>query len=91
MCSAVVSFLTRDSYPAEWIESAQNLPQIPIRGGGSCIVGPMGELLAGPLYGEEAVIVADIDVAQLIEAKFDFDVVGHYARPDVFDFAVKNL
>jgi nitrilase len=83
-------FLTRDCYPAEWIESTQNLPEVPIRGG-SCIVSPMGELLAGPVYGEESIVVADIDVTQLIEAKFDFDVVGHYARPDVFDFAVNNL
>jgi nitrilase len=81
-------FLTREMYPAEWLEGAQNLPQVPIRGG-SCIVSPMGELLAGPVYGEESVLAADIDVASLIEAKFDFDVTGHYARPDVFGFTVK--
>lgn len=83
-------FLTREAYPPEWLESAQNLPAVPIRGG-SCIVGPLGELLGGPLYGEETIISAQIDVAQLAEAKFDFDVVGHYARPDVFDFAVRGL
>lgn len=82
-------FLTRADYPPAWIEAAQNLPDIPIRGG-SCIVSPMGELLAGPIYGEESIVVADIDVSQLLEAKFDFDVVGHYARPDVFDFGVKS-
>lgn len=80
-------FLTRDSYPAEWIRTAQNLPDIPIRGG-SCIVSPMGEVLAGPMYDEESILVADIEVAQLVEAKFDFDVVGHYARPDVFSFSI---
>ena len=52
--------------------------------GGSCIVGPLGELLAGPVYGEECVLTADLDRADLARAKFDFDVVGHYARPDVF-------
>jgi nitrilase len=82
-------FLPRDAYPAEWLEFAQNLPEVPIRGG-SCIVGPMGDLLAGPLYGEEAIVSAQVDIAQLPAAKFDFDVVGHYARPDVFDFAVKS-
>jgi nitrilase len=81
-------FLTREMYPAGWLEGVQNLPQVPIRGG-SCIVGPLGELLAGPVYGEEAILIADIDVAGLIEAKFDFDVTGHYARPDVFGFTVK--
>jgi nitrilase len=50
----------------------------------------MGDLLAGPLYGEEAIVSAQVDIAQLPAAKFDFDVVGHYARPDVFDFAVKS-
>jgi nitrilase len=82
-------FLSRDAYPPEWLEFAQNLPEVPIRGG-SCIVGPIGDLLAGPLYGEEAIVSAQVDIAQLPAAKFDFDVVGHYARPDVFDFAVKS-
>ena len=82
-------FLTRECYPTEWIQHAENLPEIPIRGG-SCIVGPMGEILAGPLYGEEGIVTAEIDVGQLIPAKFDFDVVGHYARPDIFALSVND-
>ena len=58
--------------------------------GGSCVVGPLGALLAGPLYGEECVLVADLDRADLARAKFDFDVVGHYARPDVFTLHVNE-
>jgi nitrilase len=58
--------------------------------GGSCVVGPLGELLAGPVYGEECVLVADLDRADLLRAKFDFDVVGHYARPDVFRLTVNE-
>src|SRR5262249_8727933 len=58
--------------------------------GGSCIVGPLGQLLAGPIYGEECVLVADLDRADLARAKFDFDVVGHYARPDVFRLTVNE-
>ncbi|MFO0852395.1 MAG: nitrilase-related carbon-nitrogen hydrolase [Gemmataceae bacterium] len=58
--------------------------------GGSCVVGPLGELLAGPVYGEECVLVADLDRADLVRAKFDFDVVGHYARPDVFRLTVNE-
>jgi nitrilase len=50
----------------------------------------MGELLAEPVYGEETILSADIDLADLTRAKFDFDVVGHYARPDVFAFSVKS-
>jgi nitrilase len=81
-------FLQRSDYPHHWIESAQNLPDLPIRGG-SCIIGPMGEFLAEPVYGAECIISAEIDVTDLMRAKFDFDVVGHYARPDVFQFSVK--
>ena len=58
--------------------------------GGSCVVGPLGQLLAGPVYGEECVLVADLDRADLVRAKFDFDVVGHYARPDVFRLTVNE-
>ena len=82
-------FLTRAAYPKEWLDSAVNLPDVPIRGG-SCIVGPMGDIVAGPVYGEETIVPAEIDLAQLTGAKFDFDVVGHYARPDVFEFSVKS-
>jgi nitrilase len=80
-------FLTRDAYPAAWLETTQNLPEVPIRGG-SCIIDPMGTVIAGPLYGESSVLVAKLDRAQLAAAKFDFDVTGHYARPDVFQFRV---
>lgn len=58
--------------------------------GGSCIVGPLGHLLAGPSYGEECILTADLDLTDLARAKFDFDVVGHYARPDVFCLEVNE-
>jgi nitrilase len=58
--------------------------------GGSCILGPLGQMLAGPKYGEECVLTAELDRADLARAKFDFDVVGHYARPDVFRLEVNE-
>lgn len=73
-------------YPTERIPASQD---VLIRGG-SCIVGPLGGLLAGPVYGEECVLTADLDRADLARAKFDFDVVGHYARPDVFRLHVNE-
>ena len=48
----------------------------------------LGQLLAGPRYGEECIVTADLDRADLARAKFDFDAVGHYARPDVFRLEV---
>lgn len=58
--------------------------------GNSVIIGPNGKLLAGPLEAEEGIIYADIDLNQIIAAKRMFDVVGHYARPDVFNFGIKK-
>lgn len=52
--------------------------------GGSMIVDPLGNVLAGPLRGKEGVLVADLDLDTIIRGKFDLDVTGHYARPDIF-------
>lgn len=56
--------------------------------GGSVIVGPMGDVLAGPLRGEEGLLVAQCNKSDITRARYDFDVVGHYARPDVFRLIV---
>ncbi|WP_353230208.1 carbon-nitrogen hydrolase family protein [Novosphingobium sp.] len=60
----------------------------PLLRGGSMIVGPLGDVLAGPLEHQTGLLVAEIDKAELVRARFDFDVVGHYARPDVFSLTV---
>ena len=58
--------------------------------GNSCIIAPNGQILAGPLAAEEGILYADIDLQQILAAKRMFDAVGHYARPDVFAFSLKN-
>ncbi|CUI38194.1 carbon-nitrogen hydrolase family protein [Achromobacter xylosoxidans] len=63
-------------------------PQRPLINGGSLIVGPLGEVLAGPLHGQTGLLTATIDIEDLVRARYDFDVVGHYARPDVFTLDV---
>lgn len=60
----------------------------PLIRGNSVIVGPLGEVLAGPLQGQAGLLVAQIDLDELVRARYDFDVVGHYARPDVFSLQV---
>ncbi len=60
----------------------------PLIDGGSMIVGPLGDVLAGPLVRETGLLTAEIDIAELIRARYDFDVVGHYARPDIFSLHV---
>lgn len=56
--------------------------------GGSVVVSPFGEVLAGPLYGESGILYADLDRDEIVRGKLDFDVAGHYARPDVFTLSV---
>ena len=49
---------------------------------------PMGKVLAGPLWDEEGIVSAEIDLGLISESMFDFDPVGHYSRPDVFQLSV---
>ena len=82
-------FQTKDMVPAD-LPGYGDLaaePDLMCRGG-SAILDPMGNYLAGPLYGEEGILVADLDLGRLAEARFDFDAVGHYARNDVFTLFV---
>lgn len=62
----------------------------PLIRGGSAIVSPFGELLAGPAYGAEQILTAELDLDEIVRGKFDLDVVGHYARPDVFELRVNE-
>ena len=56
--------------------------------GGTAIYGPLGEVLAEPLWNEAGVVYADLDMSAIPRSRFDFDVTGHYARPDVFRLIV---
>jgi nitrilase len=53
-------------------------------------VGPLGKLLAGPVYDQECILTAELDAGEIAEGKFDLDVAGHYARPDVFRLVVNE-
>lgn len=84
-------FVTKDMYPED-LPLRQELdaqPEVMCRGG-SAIVSPFGEVLAGPLYDEEGILYADLDLQDLVRSKVDFDVVGHYARPDIFQLSVDD-
>ncbi len=84
-------FVTKDMYPAdlEGVEDLAGWPDILCRGG-SAIVSPLGDYLAGPLFDQEGILYASLDRMRIAEGKFDFDVVGHYARPDVFCLMVNE-
>jgi nitrilase len=53
--------------------------------GGACVVAPDGAVIAGPLYDEDGIIVADCDLRKALHAKRYFDVAGHYGRADVLE------
>jgi nitrilase len=60
----------------------------PLIRGGSVIVSPLGEVLAGPVYDREELLVAQVDLDDVVRGRYDLDVIGHYARPDVFALTV---
>ncbi|KAM0938785.1 putative hydrolase [Dioscorea sansibarensis] len=66
------------------------LPESVVCAGGSIIISPSGVVLAGPNYEGEALISADLDLGEIVRAKFDFDVVGHYSRPEVLSLTVRD-
>jgi len=83
-------FTRRRDFPPGYRAVQGDAPDTVISEGGSCIVSPLGELLAGPHYDGEATLTAEVDPAEIARGKFDFDVVGHYARPDVFRLIVNE-
>lgn len=70
--------ITRDGWPDDK----------PLIRGGSMIAGPLGDVLAEPLEHETGLVTATIDPGDIIRARYDFDVVGHYARRDIFELRV---
>jgi nitrilase len=83
-------FARRRDYPERYPLDAELAPDAVLIRGGSCIIGPLGEVLAGPAFDGETILAADIDQGQIARGKFDLDVCGHYARPDVFKLVVNE-
>jgi nitrilase len=81
-------FCRRSDYPADYPSELPSEPEAVVSRGGSCIVDPLGNVLAGPLWDREGIITAEIDLRVVTRALYDFDPVGHYSRPDVFSLTV---
>ena len=86
---AANQFVKKSDYPDTYLEDLKNEPDM-MSSGGSVIISPMGDILAGPLWHQEGLLIADLDFSILAKSKLDFDVVGHYSRKDVFNFDVLN-
>ena len=83
-------FLRKRDFPATVrVSLGDSLDAILMRGG-SAIISPLGKVLAGPHFEGETILTADLDLHEIGRGKFDFDVVGHYSRPDVFRLVVNE-
>ncbi|MGE5169678.1 MAG: nitrilase-related carbon-nitrogen hydrolase [Rudaea sp.] len=83
-------FLRRRDFPDTVRVSLGDAPDAVLMRGGSAIIDPLGRVLAGPHFDGEAILTADLDLDEIGRGKFDFDVVGHYSRPDVFQLVVNE-
>lgn len=80
--------ITRAAFAADFDCALGDEPDTVLMRGGSLIVSPHGQLIAGPDFSGETILYADIDLGEVVCGKYDFDVVGHYARPDIFRLTV---
>lgn len=81
-------YLTRKDFPAATNNKLTNEPDAVLMRGGSVIISPLGKILAEPDHAGETILTAELDFDDIPRGKFDFDVVGHYARADVFQLSV---
>ena len=83
-------FLRKQDFPPTVRVSLGDAPESVLMRGGSAIIDPLGKVLAGPTFDGETILTADLDLGDIGRAKFDFDVTGHYSRPDVFQLSVNE-
>ena len=81
-------YITRGAYAADHESALGDDPATVMMRGGSAIVSPLGQVLAGPDFSGETILYAEIDPGAVARGKYDFDATGHYARPDVFSLTV---
>lgn len=82
-------YFTRDMYP-DWLHeraAIEALPEVVCRGG-SCIVDPYGHYVTEPLWDQESIIYAGLDMDAVTASRMEFDPCGHYSRPDVLSLEV---
>lgn len=84
-------YVTKDTYPIDLkcYEDLNDSPEV-MSTGGSAIVGPLGDYIAEPVWGREEILIADLNLQDIALSQLDFDVTGHYSRPDVFKLYVNE-
>jgi predicted amidohydrolase len=71
-------------------EELKDKPDTLVVNGGTCIFGPNGDLLAGPVFDREETLVIDLPLDRIAEESMALDVTGHYNRPDLFEFRLRR-
>ena len=79
-------FVRKQDYPKRFQKELKNQPDIMTRGG-TVIISPLGKIVAGPMYGQEGIVEAELDLDLIPKSNMDFDAAGHYNRPDVFSYS----
>jgi len=83
-------FAKRSDFPPDYAPIQGNHPETVLIRGGSCIISQLGQVLAGPIFDQPTILTADLDLDEIVRGKYDLDVVGHYARPDLFQLQVNT-
>jgi nitrilase len=83
-------YITREAYGDDYAPIQGDDPKTVMIRGGSCIIDPFGNFLAEPSYLGETILTAEIDLGDIARGKYDLDVAGHYARPDVFTLRINE-
>jgi nitrilase len=83
-------FIRRKDFPDTVRVSLGDSPDSVLMRGGSAVIDPLGRVLAGPAFEGETILTALLDLDDIGRGKFDFDVVGHYSRPDIFQLTVNE-
>ena len=82
-------YFTKSMVPEKYQKLVVDEPEV-MSAGGSIIVSPLGKVIAGPLFNTSGALIAELDLDEIKESKLDFDVIGHYARNDIFQLNVLN-
>ena len=87
---SVGNYMTADAIPEALMEQGLYEPGELVNPGGSVIIDPEANIVAGPVYGEETILTAEVDASVALMGKRMFDVAGHYGRADLFDLSIKG-
>lgn len=82
-------YVEKNMYPTDlnYYHELESQPEV-MCPGGSCIVNPFGKYVVEPVYNREEILIADLELDEVVQSRIDFDVVGHYSRPDVFELII---